>query len=718
MRVSLSWQKKAIIVLALTLIFLSAVLAAMAIREAERARLVSEREVEDAQRRAAASVSDRAQSLLAGLESRVLLALPASRTELSSGELAAASRRILSDPDNSGLLFEVFFADAAGNIVYPAAKPLFLFPGERADLREIPAELASNESWRAAEDSELRRKDYAAAAAAYQGLLGRSWSRDSRPFIFFRLGRCSERAGNLARALSSFKSVLDAGRPDLSTDGIPLELMAVVQTAEIYLRAGREAEAASAFFALLDRLLAARWSLSRSRFEFYLDRAEGQLRTILAVSKSPELEERRSRSNIQRETALRRMAHLENIRQRILPLIVPGRQRPTAPDLGFSRISALQGQDLLLVSYRPLDDDAALGLVIDPDALAARLLPASLGPPVSQSRWLIRVEEASGRALAGGELPTIRPPGEPLRPSFSGSFADDFPPWAIAIYPTAPDRSLRDFRAKRAVYILFVAVVMTALFLGGYLAIRGTAKEFELARLKSDFVSTVSHDFRTPLTSIRYLAELLERGRVKDEERRRDYYKTIGAESERLDRLVENILDFSKIEAGMKEFRMEATDIAALVRDVAARFLGQTVQRGVNLQAEIPQRLPSVLADPEALSRAVLNLLDNAEKYSGESPWIGLRAWAEAADICLEVEDRGIGISPEDQKKVFEKFFRSKAGAAGTVRGSGIGLTLVGQIVKAHGGRVALESELGRGTKVTIRLPAGPQQGQKEGVDE
>jgi signal transduction histidine kinase len=226
-----------------------------------------------------------------------------------------------------------------------------------------------------------------------------------------------------------------------------------------------------------------------------------------------------------------------------------------------------------------------------------------------------------------------------------------------------------------------------------------------LAKLKSEFVSTVSHEFRTPLTSIRYLAELLQRGRVKEESKKQQYYESITHESERLSRLIENILDFSKIEAGMKEYEFAEIDVAELCRDVVSRFQEQVAPQEFTIESEISDELPQTFADREALSRALFNLLDNAVKYSGESRKAKFRAWSNQNVIFFEVEDNGIGISKDDQVKVFEKFYRSGDIHNSSIKGSGIGLTIVFHIAKAHGGEVLLKSELGKGTMVTIQLP-------------
>jgi signal transduction histidine kinase len=254
-----------------------------------------------------------------------------------------------------------------------------------------------------------------------------------------------------------------------------------------------------------------------------------------------------------------------------------------------------------------------------------------------------------------------------------------------------------------------------AILFGGFLAIRSIAKELQIAKLKSEFVSTVSHEFRTPLTSIRYLAELLQRGRVQEDNKKQQYYETITSESERLSRLIENILDFSKIEAGMKEYKFKETDIAKLAEDVADRFGKQVAGEKFVTEQKISNQMPKVFVDKEAVSRALFNLFDNAFKYSGGSLKAYLRVWSDRENIFLEVKDKGIGISKQDQAKIFEKFYRSGDVHHTSIKGSGIGLTLVAHIIKAHGGDVLLESGLGKGTKVAIRLPVKRKKDKKGG---
>jgi signal transduction histidine kinase len=158
----------------------------------------------------------------------------------------------------------------------------------------------------------------------------------------------------------------------------------------------------------------------------------------------------------------------------------------------------------------------------------------------------------------------------------------------------------------------------------------------------------------------------------------------------------------------MKEYKFEEVDVVELARDVASRFQEQVAPQGFVINSEISKQMLRVNADREALSRALFNLLDNAVKYSGESRNVFLRAWSDKGNVFFEVRDEGIGISKDEQEKVFEKFYRTQIVHNSNIKGSGIGLTVVSHIVKAHGGEVLLESEVGKGTKVTIRIPVKP----------
>lgn len=231
-------------------------------------------------------------------------------------------------------------------------------------------------------------------------------------------------------------------------------------------------------------------------------------------------------------------------------------------------------------------------------------------------------------------------------------------------------------------------------------------RELEVARLQSDFVSAVSHEFRTPLASLRQLSELLTDGRVPSEKRRQEYYEGLRRESERLYRLVENLLDFGRMEAGAEEYRFELLEMESFFRGVVEEFAQEARQRGYSVDIVQQGHLPRVQADREALTRALWNLLDNAVKYSPQNKTLWAEAACENGQIAIRVRDQGLGIAPHEQKQIFKRFVRAVSADAAGAKGTGLGLTMVEHIVAAHGGQVHVESEPGVGSTFTILLPS------------
>jgi signal transduction histidine kinase len=247
---------------------------------------------------------------------------------------------------------------------------------------------------------------------------------------------------------------------------------------------------------------------------------------------------------------------------------------------------------------------------------------------------------------------------------------------------------------------------LTLLLAGGIvLTHRNVAKEMALARLKSDFVSNVSHELRTPLSLIRLYAETLEMGRLSSPEKYQEYYRIIRKESERLSALINNILDFSRIEAGRKEYDFRETDMRELVHTTLDSYRYQIEQNGFVFEEKIGDDVPSMQVDREALSRSLLNLVNNALKYSHDRKYIGVNLYRKNGSVRLEVIDHGIGIPDQEQSKIFEKFYRVGDPLVHNTKGSGLGLSLVRHIVQAHGGEVLVDSAPGEGSKFTISLP-------------
>jgi len=263
---------------------------------------------------------------------------------------------------------------------------------------------------------------------------------------------------------------------------------------------------------------------------------------------------------------------------------------------------------------------------------------------------------------------------------------------------------------------LAIVIGLSILLAAGILlTYRNVAREMQLARLKSDFVANVSHELRTPLALIRLYAETLELGRLNSQDKFQEYYRIIRKESERLSALINNILDFARIEAGRKEYEFRETDLAELVRSTLDSYRFQIEQQGFTLRENIAVDLPPLKVDREAIARSLLNLVNNALKYSSEEKFLGVNLYRLNGNVRLEVVDHGIGIPRGEQSRIFENFYRVGDPLVHNTKGSGLGLALVRHIVQAHGGNVSVESAPGKGSTFTISLPCSAASGRESG---
>ena len=286
-------------------------------------------------------------------------------------------------------------------------------------------------------------------------------------------------------------------------------------------------------------------------------------------------------------------------------------------------------------------------------------------------------------------------------------FADVFPDLILAI--KYQGTTIADIGSRFLRYNYIVLAALSVLMVGGiWLTYRNVSREMNLARLKSDFVANVSHELRTPLALIRLYAETLELGRLTAKEKYQEYFRIIREESERLTALINNILDFSRIEAGRKEYEFKETDLAELVRSTLDSYRFQIEQNGFTFEENISVDIPPVTVDREAIARSLLNLVNNALKYSKDQKYIAVSLHRTNGQVNLEVRDHGIGIPPNEQEKIFEKFYRCGDPLVHNIKGSGLGLSLVRHIARAHGGDVLVESTPEKGSKFTIALPLDP----------
>jgi signal transduction histidine kinase len=328
-------------------------------------------------------------------------------------------------------------------------------------------------------------------------------------------------------------------------------------------------------------------------------------------------------------------------------------------------------------------------------------------------------EAGTGEVETGGEtlraawrnanfLPAGEAGGESLGPALNG-LRVSFPP---GISPPLDGRGVEGWLFRLLLPVILILTGFTA-----YLAWRDVRRETEAVRLRSQFVSSVTHELKTPLTSIRMFAETLRLGRHSSPEVQREYLDTVVHETERLSRLINNVLDFARIERGEKTYHMGPTDVGAAAREAARAVAYPLAQGNYTLNAEIAEDLPLLDADSDALTQALLNLLTNAIKFSPEGTEIGLRVLKERGEVLFQVADQGRGIPSQDHKSIFRDFYRTADAEEEGIPGTGLGLSLVAHVANAHGGRVEVESEVGQGSLFTIRIPVGEGPPAKDGTD-
>jgi signal transduction histidine kinase len=284
-----------------------------------------------------------------------------------------------------------------------------------------------------------------------------------------------------------------------------------------------------------------------------------------------------------------------------------------------------------------------------------------------------------------------------------GSPLQDF---RLVAIPEGVDPVVQASARNRTWYVVLLSVFYLTLGMGVVYTGRTLYREARLSRLKTDFVSLVSHELRTPLTSIRMFIETLALGRVKDPQEAQAVMQLLSKETARLSSLIEGVLDWARIESGRKSYHMERMQPEALVDAAVEAFKTQRQGAAMTLRAELEKDLPAVTVDRDALVGALLNLLQNAFKYTGDDKRIVIRAKRDGGrEVILEVEDNGAGIAPREKKRVFERFYRIDNLLTRSTEGSGLGLSIAQRIIIAHGGRIRVESTVGKGSTFSIHLP-------------
>ena len=351
---------------------------------------------------------------------------------------------------------------------------------------------------------------------------------------------------------------------------------------------------------------------------------------------------------------------------------------------------ALQADFARLVSVRP----------------AREPLWIAFGQPV----WMVSVAAGSGGAdawvLAVRADQALRALDSTIRLAGQGegsSLGESLPGLSVVIPATVPPPA----NYRQTLLVSALTLTLTLTLLAAFLLWRDVRRDMELAEMRSQFVSSVSHELKTPLTTVRMFSETMRLDEEMDRQTQCEYLDTILSESERLGRLVDNVLDFARIEQGARIYHRQPARLEDVVEEAARVIRFPLRQSGFTFDMAVERTLPPIEADRDALLQAILNLMTNAMKYSGASRRIGIDLHREGDDALIAVTDYGVGIAPEEHVRIFERFYRAPTSQGQYIPGAGLGLTLVAHVAKAHGGDVAVRSSPGAGSTFTIRLPIG-----------
>jgi signal transduction histidine kinase len=521
-----------------------------------------------------------------------------------------------------------------------------------------------------AEHEEFARGDLSQAADLYRRCMARTRNPVRRGYTQLSLARTLLKLGRTAEAVEQYQNILTLPPSVKDEYGVPLSLYAGRSLIER--RIGHA-----------DVLDLVRTELQRK--EWMSPAASYLLRDLVdtIAGGAPE-ESVRSGATARREDVFERIAMLEQVLslQRDFPgLGLAGAQDNHEREAGTKWIA--YGSAPWLLSRAPAEDGSGdLLLVVEAQAVLTSLR--------SDGAF---TEAIPGRiSLIAGDNIDGSVPGPRFR-NLRVDFVD------------APQTPAGGWATMRSFYLLALLLVLGVTSFGAHLLWRDVRREVQTAEMRSQFVSSVSHELKTPLTAIRMFAETLSLGRSRSPESHKEYLDTIVNESERLTRLLNNVLDFSKIETGRMAYRLKTTDLTEVIHAAARTMQYPLSQQGFNLNLEIEEGMPAARADRDALEQAVLNLLSNAMKYSGDSRDIDLRLAAKNGQAVIQVTDRGLGIDSGEQERIFEKFYRVRSLENDRITGSGLGLALVDHVIKAHGGQIRVESAPGKGSTFSIYLP-------------
>lgn len=600
--------------------------------------------------------------------------------------------------------FFVVYRDAGS--WFPPLQPVLDHP---VSISTLALDNAQQEKLKKAEAYEFLQKDYKSAISSYNDLLTIVKEKNDQTQLLNNVARNLTKLKEYKQAISIYSRISNEYPESKTSSGLPMVIIARLQLTDCYQKLGESENALNEAFKLYEKLLINSWILSESQFKSYAAMVNETITNLLQKNLTVLPDEEENKKQFEQLTAnhQERMGQWQIINDLKREVIPEFRSKLTQPEpytqnpLRYSK--TINNKDFLIITTMIPDENkndsqGILGVKINNDYLENDILNNIIKVIHSGERANFTISNLTGRIVYGNKVL----PEE--FPKITAFFENNFPPWRIEAYHVETKEAGLTGLYK-SFYFWTILTLMLILSFGVVLIVRTVVHEMEILKIKSDFVSSVSHEFKTPLTSIKTLTERLMAGKVKDQARMNRYFSVISQDTDKLTRLVGNILDFAKIEEGKKEYDFEETDMSKWLDQTIENFRNENLQREIKINPRIPADIPYLKIDKNALAMAVNNLLDNAIRASMKKKEIEVIANKEKNNLIIKVKDYGIGIPHDELDKIFEKFYQGSNAIRLSTKGTGLGLTLVRHTIEAHGGQVFVESKINQGSTFTLLLP-------------
>ncbi len=601
---------------------------------------------------------------------------------------------------------EIFLMDTEGAVIHPK---ITLSVRGAMQPEQVIIQASKNELIQSGERYEFKEKNYPIAMVYYKKAMEQATSRQLRSYTRLLVGRCYFKMKNYQKAAQEFRKLLEESGDVQTPGGTPLKIVCLSQLSETYALLGQDQTQRHTLLDLYEGLIST--PMGFDSYDFYLQTVKTKLEQASQMHDW-------GKEDLVRLDELKKEETNQMGRVRYLQLIQTDILSQLKSEPAFNSKENAQGSRLP-VRYTVKDIEGKsyqigyVPLSSPQGQTAGRILVYQIDKEFVLTKLLSDIEKKGNLGyniqlgIFSEEESLLYPAKTPSPPRAlaAESFSQFFPSWRLVLFDKMGKTVELIVRKEKRLYGAVLFGIFSIILVGIIMTLKAAMHEAKVARMKSEFVSSVSHELKTPLSLIRLFGETLELDHVKDKKQRKQFSGIIARESQRLSHLIDNVLDFSKIDSGRKEYAFEEADLVKVVSNTLEAYKFHLRDQGFEFVVSLPQSPILMQLDKDAISQALLNLLSNAEKYSKERKYIGVDVIPKDNNVWISVKDKGSGIPESSLKHLFDKFFRGEDGAALDAQGSGLGLTIVKHIVESHRGQISVESKVGQGSRFTIKLP-------------